>query len=113
MDRPDILEYLFTEYKKKLEEKEHELAKEAEEMFQSFIDFCRYQLKINPAISMYMLEQGLGLKLADHTEVPLVNLPRLGMGFSGSMPVTTPPMHPAASGISGVASVPIFGGDQR
>lgn len=113
MDRPDMLEYLFDQYRKKLDEKEHELTAEAEEMFKSFIEFCRMQLKINPAISTYMLEQGLGLKLADYTEVPLVNLPQLGMGFSGSMPVTTPPMHPAASGISGVASVPIFGGDRR
>lgn len=113
MDRPDLLEYLFTEYRKKLDEKECELTEEADAMFKSFTEFCRFQLKINPVIAMCSLEHGLGLKLADHREVPLVDLPRLGMGFSGSMPVTTPPMHAAASGISGVASVPIFGGDQR
>jgi hypothetical protein len=113
MDRPDLLEYLFTEYRKKIDKDELELTEEAEAMFKSFVEFCRFQLKINPAIAMCSLEQGLGLKLADHNEIPLVDLPRLGMGFSGSMPVTTPPMHAAASGISGVSSVPIFGGDQR
>lgn len=112
-ERPDLLEYLFAEYLKKLEEKEHELTEEAEAMFKSFVDFCRFQLKVNPTIGVCTLEQGLGLKLADSREVSLVHLPPLGMGFSGSMPVTTPPMHAAASGITSVSSVPIFGADQK
>ena len=113
MDRPDMLEYLFSQYKKKLEEKECELTKEAEEMFKSFVEFGRYQLKINPAIGVCVLEQGLGFKLADTGEMPLVNMPLSNSNAPGCMPVTLPPMHPAASSITGVASVPIFGGDQR
>lgn len=113
MDRPDMLEYLFGQYKKKLEEQTCELTKEAEEMFKSFITFGRYQLRINPAIGVCVLEQGLGFKLADAGEVPLVNMPPLTSNAPGCMPVTLPPMHAAASGITGVASVPIFGGDQR
>ena len=110
--RPDLLEYLFIEYRKKLDEQEQELTEEAEAMFKSFIDFCHYQLKINPAVSVFPLEQGLGLKLSNATEVPLVTLPSLETAFFGSMPITDPKIFPANNGVNDVRCVPIFGKDQ-
>lgn len=112
MKRADLLEYLFAEYHSKLDEKEHELTPEAEEMFESFIEFCRRQLRtVNPAVSVFTIDTGLGLRLANNTEVSLVVLPPQMTANGGAMPVTDPMLVPANSGISSISSVPIFGND--
>lgn len=111
--RPDMLQYLYEEYLSKLEKEEFELSDEAKSMFQSFIEFSRQQLMTNPVIGLATLEQGLGLRLANYVEIPLVKLPQLEDKLNTSVPITRLFLHPAFSGVMPTTSTPIFGKDQH
>lgn len=112
MLKPDMLEYILTEYEKELDNQDAELTEEAKKLFESFVVFARIKLKSNPAVGMCVLEQGLGFKLADGIEVPLVNFPPANDPRNFVMPITKPNLHPSVSGITPTWSAPIFGVNQ-
>lgn len=86
------------------------LVKMEREFVQRFVCFAIEKLKGTPPISVYMAMQGIGLKLVDGTEVPVLPQEDLTQPTNTWMPITNPVRNPATDGISDTRSIPITGG---
>lgn len=102
MNQPDLLDYLVDEYRKDRQEQHKEAEKTWDEATMSvarnfnsyndkligeFVKFARDKLKANPPKSVYTAIQGIGLKLMDGTEVPVLPQPATGMDHQYAVPV--------------------------
>jgi hypothetical protein len=124
-DMQDLITYIFSKFTEKkndelveaneknperLEELKFELKFELGAL-QPFLKFARELLNTNPPTSIYMATKGIGLKLADATEVPILAQPDLTASMGGDqywMPITNPKrMGPD---MQSSQSMPITGG---
>ena len=77
-----------------------------------FVDFCKQHLKGNPPVSVFMAPYGLGVRMADDTEVTLLEPPVEEIEVPASIPITKPKSIPGQFGISDTKCVPVFGGSK-
>lgn len=106
----DLMTYLHDAWKKHLDEdKEQKLGISAGDAIEHFVDFCKKQLKGNPPSGVFMAI-GVGLRLADGTEVQVVEPPAEPDAAPDSILITKPRSLPGQHGITDTKSVPVFGG---
>lgn len=96
----DILGWLLKEFVKE--------NPNAAEAHKAFVDFGRQKLKNNPPISVFNAGYGLGIRLADMTDLVIMQPPPQ-VSQSHYMPITMPQRNPAMEGISSTDCVPITG----
>jgi len=104
----DLMTYLRNAFDKHVEETKLKLAGN-DDTIGTFTDFCKKHLKGNPPVSVFT-SIGLGLRLADGTEVTMVEPPSEEEAVPDSIPVTRPRSLPGQCGITDTRSVPVFGG---
>lgn len=105
----DLMTYLQKAYDEAASKLEVYKPDHSSESVQHFVDFCKKQLKGNPPTSVFMAV-GLGLRLADGTEVNVVEQPPDSEAIPDSIAVTKPKSMPGQFGITDTRAVPVFGG---
>lgn len=103
----DLMTYLRDAFNKHVEETKLKLEGD-DDVIGVFVDFSKKHLKGNPPISVFAA-YGLGLRLADSTEVIIVATQPEGESVADSIPVTRPRSSPGQFGITDTRSVPVFG----
>jgi hypothetical protein len=100
----DLMQYLYDAYLKDCKE-----AKKKSDV-EKFVAFCRKHLLSTPPIGVFSARRGIGLKMSDGTEVPVLTQ-ELGEDNSLFMPITKPTFDPLQHGINDTRAKNVFGGD--
>jgi len=109
MATEDLCAYMLRKYREALKDSKTVLSADAVNLLDNFQDFYCFHLAGNPPVGACMLEQGMGIRLADLTECAII-VPENNRTFNPYMPITIGPTNPTMNGCIPFDAVPIFGG---
>ena len=104
----DLMDWLYTAFIQDALDRKETLSDEGRAATAAFVDWARKKLQENPPTGVFMATHGIGLKLADASEVPVLPQPQ-DVHLNAWMPVTRPVMHPQGDTVY-TPTLPIFGG---